>query len=130
MPAERRIFIIGAVAVLLISTLGAAASRAFGFQYWILSFLSLAIYGTVGAAAVRAGAAVSRATGIGAAVGLVEVTLGWALSATIGPGRLEDSPFGGLSAIVIGGIVALGISIAATWLGALASRRHMRARSA
>lgn len=130
MPAERRIFILGVTGVLLIATMGAAAARIFGFQYWLLSALSLAIYLAVGGAAVRTGASVARGTGLGAAIGLVDVTLGWALSAAIGPGRLEDSPFDGVIAIVTGALVALASYVLAAWLGALTSRRRARARSA
>jgi hypothetical protein len=130
MQSERRIVAFGVVAVLLIATIGAWAARSFGFQYWILSFLSLAIYFTAGAAAVRTGAAVGRATGLGAVIGFVDVTLGWALSAAIGPGRLQDSPFDGGTAIVIGGAVALAAYVVAAWLGAVTNRRRTRAPAA
>jgi hypothetical protein len=130
MQAERRIVAGGVVAVLLIATVGAWAARAFDFQYWTLSLLSLAIYFAVGAAAVRAGGSVGRATRLGTTIGLVDVTLGWALSAAIGPGRLEDSPFDGGTAIVLGGLVALSVYVGAAWLGALAGRRHSRSPAA
>jgi hypothetical protein len=129
MRSERRIFILGVVGVLLIATVGAAAARVFGFQYWLLSFLSLAIYFAVGAAAVRAGSAVARATGVGVAVGLVDVTLGWGLSAAIGPGRLSDSPFDGSIAILVGGLVALVTYAVAAWVGAISGRRRAGAHS-
>ena len=125
MTAERRILAYGVVAVLLIATGGAAAARSFGFEYWLLSALSLAIYFSVGFAAAESGATVARATGLGTVVGLIDVTLGWALSAAIGPGRLQDSPFSGPLAIVVGALVALATFVLAAWLGALVGRwRH------
>lgn len=126
MTAERRIFVLGVAAVLLIATLGAAAARILGFQYWLLSAVSLVVYAAAGFAATRAGAGIGRATMLGVAIGLVDVTLGWALSAAIGPGRLQDSPFTGLTAIVIGGLTALALYAITTALGALAARQSVR----
>jgi type IV secretory pathway TrbD component len=126
MSAERRILVWGVAAVLVIATVGAAAARSFGFQYWMLSGISLAIYFSVGRVAAKSGAAVARATGLGAIVGLIDVTLGWALSAAIEPGRLEDSPFSRTLAIVLGALVALATFVFAAWLGALAGRRRRR----
>ena len=125
MSAERRILFWGVAAVLVIATVGAAAARSFGFQYWMLSAISLAIYFGVGRAAAKTGAAVARATSLGTVVGLIDVTLGWALSSAIGPGRLEDSPFSGPLAIVVGALVSLGAFVLAAWLGALAGRRRV-----
>lgn len=126
MTPERRILTWGIAAVLLIATVGAAAARSFGFEYWWLSALSLAIYLGVGFSAAQGGATVGRATGLGTVVGLVDVTLGWALSSAIGPGRLQDSPFTGAIAIVVGALVALATFVLAAWLGALAGRRRGR----
>jgi hypothetical protein len=80
--------IIGAsVLVIVFDTLGSVASRQMGFPYVRLIVGSSLIYGTVG---YLAAPLVTMAQGGLAAsvVGLVDATIGWAISWAIGPGRL------------------------------------------
>jgi hypothetical protein len=76
----------GAVAVLALAALGSAASRLLGFEYALLTPITLLLYVGVGAY-VGLGAPVARATLAGAAVGAIDATLGWLIAYAIGPGR-------------------------------------------
>lgn len=123
MTAERHIFLYGAAAVLVIATVGAVAARFFGFQYWLLSSASLAIYFAAGAVSSLTGASIGQATSVGTAIGVVDVTLGWALSAAIGPGRIQDSPFTGFTAVIVGGLITLCVYTLVSAVGAVVGRR-------
>jgi hypothetical protein len=76
----------GVAAVLALDTAGSVASQAFGFDYATLTPVSIVIYAAIGAY-VGTTEPVSRAAIAGAVVGLVDATLGWAISWAIGPGR-------------------------------------------
>ena len=78
----------GAAAVLALATIGSLASRALGFNYTALAPLSLGIFAGIGAY-VGVAERVSRAAIVGAAVGLIDATVGWAIAWAIGPGRPE-----------------------------------------
>jgi hypothetical protein len=115
----------GVVAVLVLDTLGSLASRALGFDYGSLSFVSTLIYAAVGAY-VGLGAPLSRAATAAAVVGLVEATIGWAISWAIGPGRPEPGdPSSAASiafAVVFVTLLAAGVGTIGGWL-ARRSRR-------
>ncbi len=82
---------IGVAGVLFIDSVGAWASRVFGFRYTILLYPQIAVWAASGSLAAFGVASVVRAMGLavaaGAVVGLVDVTIGWWISAKIGPGR-------------------------------------------
>lgn len=109
----------GVVAVLVPDTLGSLASRALGFDYGSLWFVSTLIYAAVGAY-VGLGAPLSRAATAAAVVGLVEATIGWAISWAIGPGRPEPGePSSAASialAVVFVTLLAAGVGTIGGWL--------------
>lgn len=80
------VIMFGAAAILAFDTIGSLASRRFGFAYSGLIFGSFAIYLAVGFG-TTSGGSLMPAVFAGAIVGLVESTLGWAISWRLGPGR-------------------------------------------
>src|SRR5947208_2681664 len=94
-------FLAGATIVVVFDTLGALASQQLGFRYSILSIGSYLIYLAI---TYRSGkqAGVFVATIAGAGIGLIDSTLGWALSWSIGPGR-PPQPMSGTE--IVGAIV-------------------------
>ena len=107
------VILVGAAAVLAFDTIGSLASRRFRFPYTKLTLGSFAIYFVVGVVAATSGSVTSAAL-TGAIVGLVESTVGWAISWRIGPGRPADSP---LTASRIVGTVALVMILGALFGG-------------
>jgi hypothetical protein len=89
MPTFGRVIVWGAIAIIVFDAVAAAASRQFGFKYTAAAFGSYLLYAAVGYLASRAGT-VSDAGAAGAAMGMVDATLGWAVSWAIGPGRMPD----------------------------------------
>lgn len=77
---------VGAATILAFATIGSLAARRFGSAYSKLVLGSFAIYLVVGFSATCAGALMPSMLA-GAMTGLVESTLGWAISWRIGPGR-------------------------------------------
>ena len=120
----------GAAVVLAVSLVGSAASQTLGFDYSVLAPVSVVVYVAVGVY-VGLRARVSEAAIAGAAVGLIDATLGWGISWLIGPGR----PQAGEAITLLGWFnttffVAL-LSAAGAALGAwLVHRRRRRRASA
>jgi len=111
--------LVGSLAVILLDAVGSLASRSLGFKYKSLVFGSWLLYATVGYFVGR-GAGLWSCAFAGGVVGLVDATLGWAVSWWIGPGR----PAAELSATAAVSIVLIvGLSGAAFgWLGGAVSR--------
>ena len=82
------VVIIFGVSVLLFDTVGALASRYFGFPYSALTFGSLVIYMFLGWA-VTSRQSITSAALTGALVAFIDATIGWAISWRIGPGKVE-----------------------------------------
>ncbi|QIN78592.1 hypothetical protein GBA65_08735 [Rubrobacter marinus] len=84
--------------VVAFDALGSLAARRLGFPYAVLTVVSLLVYGTTGAlAADQSG--VTMGTLAAGIVGLVDSTLGWAVSRKLGAGRLpNEAPRPGVSA--------------------------------
>ncbi len=87
-----RIVGLGAVVVVAYDGLLALAAESLGFEYSLGVVGSMLIYGGVGYLVRRAGGGWRQSALAAAAVALVDATLGWALSAWIGPGRLVRWP--------------------------------------
>jgi hypothetical protein len=88
------VIVLGAATVLVCDTSGSLASLRFRFPYSRLTLGSFAIYFVVGFVTAASGSVVSAAL-TGTVVGLVEATVGWAISWWIGPGRPADYPVTG-----------------------------------
>jgi predicted Zn-dependent protease len=117
-PAVKTFFT-GALLVLLFDTVGATASRLIGFPYATLTIGSFIIYLALTHRAARQ-AGVLTAIAVGAVLGLVDSTLGWAISWAIGPGRPTEP----MSAAPIAGTILFVVGLGATWglLGGIAAR--------
>ncbi len=76
--------------VLVLDTLGALAAQRLGFRYTELATVSLLIYFTVGWT-LYPNHSIALAAVAGMVVGLVDSTLGWAISWKIGPGKPQDA---------------------------------------
>jgi hypothetical protein len=116
----------GAVAVLALDTIGALASRTLGFEYAMLAPISFLLYAATGAY-VGLTERVSRAVIAGAVVGVIDATLGWAISWVIGPGQPQAGEritlFGLFNtALFVAVLSAVGAAIGA-WLARWARRR-------
>lgn len=80
------VLLIGGTAAVLYDTAGSVISIATRFDYGWFALGSLVLYGTFGfLAGRRSGWAYGMVAG--ALMGLVDSTIGWAISWTIGPGR-------------------------------------------
>jgi hypothetical protein len=80
------VILLATAAVLIFDTMGSLASRRFGFAYSRLMVGSFAIYLAVGLGTASDGSLIPCVLA-GGIIGLVDSTLGWAISWRIGPGR-------------------------------------------
>jgi hypothetical protein len=86
MTPVRRVLPFAVLAVLLLDTVGSLAADHYGFEYGRLAVVSYALYALAGWAAGRLGGLRGAAL-VGFCTGLVDATIGWAISWAIGPGR-------------------------------------------
>jgi hypothetical protein len=104
MNALVRVALLSATTVLIFDAVAATASRVFGFPYTSVVLGSYLIYLGAGYFGARAGRGVGAGILTAAAAGLADSTLGWLLSAVIGPGRppaeLAVNP-GAVAAVVV-----------------------------
>ena len=109
--------VVGAGAVLVLDTIGAIGALRLGFRYERLMPVSFALYALAGALVVRAGGSPADGAAVGAVLGLVDATLGWAISWWLGPGR---PPAGaGAFGVVAAALVLVPLTAAALgWVGA------------
>jgi hypothetical protein len=73
--------------VVVFDAVASVASLQIGFKYVYASAGSYLLYATVGFLAARAGNE-ANAVAAGALIGVVDATVGWAVSWAIGPGRM------------------------------------------
>lgn len=113
-----RLIGVGVAAVLLFDALAATASRAMGFRYIWASVGSFLIYLTIGAVATRYGGLRTAAIA-GLCVGVVDATIGEAISRAIGPVRaaLESNALWYQMLLAVEVALLAGI---VSWLGGLA----------
>ena len=119
----RRLFpvlILGSLGVLCFDAVGSAASRFLGFKYEALVSGSMLIYAIVGAVAQRQ-SSLGLSTLAAMIVGLVDATLGWAVSSAIGPNTLSDEPIT-WSMVLAGLAFVLVMAAACGYAGALLGR--------
>jgi hypothetical protein len=82
-----KVLIGGAIAVVVFDALASVAALQLGFDYTRAAFGSWLIYAAVGFLAARAGGGLPPALLAGIILGLVDATVGWAVSWAVGPGR-------------------------------------------
>jgi hypothetical protein len=119
----------GAAAVLALAATGSLASRALGFDYTMLTPISLLIFLAIGAY-VGAAERVSRAAMVGAAVGLIDATFGWGIAWAIGPGRPEAGERISLLGLFNTAFFVCLLAAAAAAVGAWLARRVRSRRQA
>jgi hypothetical protein len=126
-----RVALLSVTTVLIFDAVAATASRVFGFPYTAAVLGSYLIYLGAG----YFGARVGRGVGVGiltaAAAGLADSTLGWLLSAIIGPGQLPAELAGDPGAVAAVVVLVPILASAIGLVGAVAA--HMtrpRQRSA
>ncbi|SRR5258707_10342379 len=116
------VLVVGAIAVLVLDTIGSFASRRFGFNYGSLRVISWVLRIGTGFFAARYGS-ISLSVLVGGIVAFIDATLGWYISWIIGPGRpkrkIPAKLIGGIVLWVtltgaalsfVGGLLALGVS--------------------
>jgi hypothetical protein len=115
-----RIVGLGAVVIVVFDGATAFLAETLGFEYAFGLIGSSLIYGGAGYAARRRGHGVRQCAAAAAAVAFVDATIGWALSAWIGPGRADDVGAIGI-ALTIAAVVIIGAFFG--WIGAGLARR-------
>ena len=108
MKSIRHVVWYGAIAVVLFDAIAALASRSMGFAYTNASYGSFLIYAIAGFFGAKV-ASWKGAALVGLALGLVDATIGWAVSWVIGPGRPPDTTF----SVWMWPVVAISVSITA-----------------
>jgi hypothetical protein len=116
-----RVLVVGCAAVLAFDAVASLASVALGFPYWYAGIGSLIIYLLVGAAAVRH-VSIRLSALTGALVGLVDATIGWAISWLLGPGRVPAGSLTRARFVVTAVLVSL-LAGAVASIGASLNRR-------
>ncbi len=115
-----RIVAYGGAAIVIFDAIAASAAKAFDFDYALAVFGSFFIYGVVGRLMSSTGGDLRASAFAGAAVALIEATAGWAVSAAIGPGRIEDVNAAEIVGILLG-MVLLGALFG--WVGGRLGKR-------
>ena len=124
-----KVLLLGCGAVLAFDALASLASVAFGFPYVYAGVGSFLIYLLVGAAAVRY-VSVRRSALTGALVGLVDATLGWAISWQIGAAGVRVVPLAPARMVWTAILVSM-LAAAVSGVGAaLSSRRGGQSNAA
>jgi hypothetical protein len=104
MSQSTKVIVLASVAVLVFDILASMVSMMLGFSYALASVGAFLIYGATGFYATKY-ANLKMGLFSSAIIGLIDVTLGWAISWTIGP---EKSV---LQTIDLGGIVLVIVSV-------------------
>jgi len=123
-----RVVLFSALGVLAFDVTAATASRMLDVPYGSLALGSYLIYAAAGHFAARATGSISRGALAGFAAGLAESTLGWLLSAAIGPGRPTGAAAEPLPIAVAVVVVPVGAAFVG-FLGAAISRFFSGGRS-
>jgi hypothetical protein len=113
------IVLLGSLTILIFDTSAAAVSNFFQVNYALFSVVSSVIYGMFGFLTARR-LGLAYAPICGALLGLVDATLGWYISAVIGPG----APATTIGPLEIGVtiIIVMGEAAAVALIGGLLSR--------
>ncbi len=111
MKSTRGVILLGSIAVLLFDALASSLSLQFGFAYARAAIGTYVIYAFAGFLAGRFGGWKHGAL-VGVALGLVDATIGWAVSWFIGPGK----PVDGAS---LTPILWIGVALTVMLLGAI-----------
>lgn len=116
-----RVALLSAASVLIFDAVAATASRVFGFPYAIAVLGSYLIYLGAGYFGARSGRGIGVGVLTAAAAGLADATLGWLISAAIGPGRPSPEMAGNPGAIAAVVVFVPVLATAIGFVGALAA---------
>ena len=129
--SQSRVVLLGSATVVLFDIVASLASRQLGFAYGLASVGSYLIYLAIGFFAARASA--SNAVGVAAVVagiaGLVDASVGWAVSRALGPGRLPNGIPSTIALWVTTAIFVVAIAAIVGAVGGLAGRRSAPKRA-
>ncbi|MGH2943577.1 MAG: hypothetical protein ACRDLN_12475 [Solirubrobacteraceae bacterium] len=114
-----RLVLGGGVAVVVFDALAALASKTLEFDYALAELGSVLIYVAAGYAVGRVRGDLRACSVAGALVSLVDATAGWAVSAAIGPGRIEGAGAFIVVATIVG-VVLVGALLG--WIGGRLAR--------
>ena len=129
MTRWQKVILQGAIAVVVFDTVMSIASTVIGFSYTSASAGSFLIYFAVGLFAARATGLIRSGTLAGGIVGLVDTTLGWAISWALGAGvPPESEPSGFLVAGIV--LVIISGTLGAALIGAFGGLIGRKMRSA
>ena len=86
-----RLIVFGSIAVVVFDVIASIASMVLSVPYASFSIGSILIYAVAGYVAARL-KPLHFSAWVGGLIGLVDATIGWAISWKIGPGKIEDLP--------------------------------------
>ena len=109
-----RVALVGMGAVIVFDAIASLASLRIGFNYEYSAYGSMLLYGAFGYWAGRV-RTIPFAAIVGALMGLVDASLGWAVSWILGPGRWES----GTLSITAWALIALQVVVVAAFCGLL-----------
>lgn len=122
---QTKIILAGAGAVVAYDMLASLASRAVGFPYARASIGSYLLYLAIGFVAARAAssAPIKHAAVAAGVAGLVDASLGWAVSWALGPGRLPSGLTLTAARWVSTAVLVIVLAAAVGAIGGIAGRR-------
>jgi hypothetical protein len=119
-----RLILIGGAAIVLFDAAASIASRQVGFPYTNAAIGSYILYAIGGFLAARQ-ADLAFAAQLGAVLGLVDATLGWAVSSAIGP-NVPSTPRITIASWVFVAIVVVFTSVVCALVGGAIGRATRR----
>jgi hypothetical protein len=118
MKNKIRLMLIGGTAIVAFDAIAAIASRQFGFAYTQAAIGSVVLYGAFGFVAGR----IERwkfIVQVGAMLGLIDSTIGWAVSSAVGPNIPKMPPINALSWFIVAVSVVISSLVCALVGGAI-----------
>lgn len=121
MTTQSKTIAVGAASVVLYDVLASVCARALGFAYGWAVIGSWLIYSAIGFLVAKADRTTSGFR-VGMALGLVDSTVGWAVSWVAGPGRVPDATVGAIIVTIVLVVLTAGAFGA---LGAVVARQRV-----
>lgn len=128
MTRWQRIVLIGSIVVLCYEVAASFGAQAFGFPYYRVFYGTWFIYACVAFVAGRAMNSVGSAALAAGLVGLVEATVGWAISWWVGPGRLGNESMTATGAAMTVAMVVLLAGVIGAVVGLIVRQRSFRTK--
>ena len=120
----RSAIVVSCIVVLLFDTLASISSKLLGLAYVWFSIPQLIMYFAMGFVFMRRLQSVSKLLIVIVIASVVEATLGWKISAEIGPGKLVgETPAGFIIDSVASIVTTTAVGLLGVWISNL-TRRH------